>query len=198
MKVGRNKLHSRDGNVLGQESPWPVCRLSRHGLSSFTKKPSIEPGLLVLVKAKQVMNCQPSPEPKGLTHEKCTPSGFTVFPTGSQSPHASAGLDGKATNNIKIIGRQVVAHKRVKGHSPARVVFQATVYVIEAVRKTLLLDNNISMSTNEATPWSKCDELKRMAVSKRECNSELHSICGECKDNQQLSNLLDEVYLIFN
>jgi len=144
MKVGSNELHSRNGNgnadVLERESPWPVCRPSCHGLSSLSKNQSIEPGLLVLAKAKQVTNYQPSPEPKGLMHGKCNPRGVFKFPAGLQRPHASAGLDGQTTNRIRELitlhpGRQAVVHTRVKDGSTPQGSFPGNGGMIEAVGK---------------------------------------------------------------
>jgi len=150
MKVGSNELHSRNGNVLEHESPWPVCRLSRHGLSFFSKNQSIEPGLLVLAKAKQVTNCQPSPDPKGLTHEKCKPRRVFKFLAGLQRLHASAGLDEQTTNRKSGLitlhpGRQVVVHTRVKDGSTPQKSFPGNGGMIEAVGKHCSWKSTTSM-----------------------------------------------------
>jgi len=143
MRIG-NELHSRNGdgngNVLERESPWQVCRPSCHGLSSLSKNQSIEPGLLVLARAKQVTNCQPSPESKGLTHEKCKPRRVFKFPAGLQRLQASAGLDEQTTNRKSGLitlhpGRQVVVHTRVKDGSTPQGSFPGNGGMIEAVGK---------------------------------------------------------------
>jgi len=164
MKVGGNKLHSRNGdgdgngngNVLDTESPWRVCRLFCHGLSSFSKNQSIEPGLLVLARAKQVTNCQPSPDPKGLTHEKCKPRRVFKFPAGLQRLHASAGLDEQTTNRTSGLitlrsGRQVVVHTRVKDGSTSQGSFPGNGGMIEAVGRNCpwkLTTSMLPRSTN--------------------------------------------------
>jgi hypothetical protein len=210
MKVGSNELHSRNGNVLEHESPWPVCRLSRHGLSFFSKNQSIEPGLLVLAKAKQVTNCQPSPDPKGLTHEKCKPRRVFKFPAGLQRPHASAGLDGQTTNRIRELitlhpGRQVVVHARAKDGSTPQGSFPGYGGMIEAVGKhcswnvtnsmlprSTNIDTNVPPSTRAWMVWlrpglQRDDNNEPLSVSENVSQQGVQSVEDEKITNNQHS-----------
>ena len=213
MRIG-NELHSRNGdgngNVLERESPWQVCRPSCHGLSPFSKNQSIEPGLLVLAKAKQVTNYQPSPEPKGLMHGKCNPRGVFKFPAGLQRPHASAGLDGQTTNRIRELitlhpGRQAVVHTRVKDGSTPQGSFPGNGGMIEAVGKhcswnvtnsmlprSTNIDTKIQPSTRAWRLWLRPgllrdSKIESLSVRENFCQQGVQSVEDEKLTNNQHS-----------